>query len=620
VISLQTNINSLQAQQNLSVNNAFQSKTIQQLSSGYRINSSADDAAGLAVANQYTSDTVELQQGVRNANDGLSQLQILDGGLSNISQILDRMKTLATQSASSTFTGNRATLNSEYQQLISEITRQSSNIQLNSGGNLNKALSVYVGGARTSSQSGSAVVNVDLSGINSAVDAASLNLNGTNVNGGGTGSTSFTGNGVTNLNDPGSLFLNGGGTETFNISYVNANGVVSPATINVNGGPGGITGAAAVTQINNQLSGTGMTAQIGSNGALQFAGGNLLSVTAATSSGSAIATNGATMLNGGDYQATSAFTPFTAGSGGPTTENLVVSLAGTNYNITLDSSSSGNTAADTVAHAVASLNSQLRGSGVYASANGNNISLQSAKNFSLVETGNAAGSAGAGTGSYIGTTPGNSIGAAAGVWALGAFTPLTGSAQETLDLALNGTHDFFTLNSTNAGTITDAANYLNLSPDLFVGVNGSDIQLMNSSYSWTMTVTSYSPGTGTAGAGSLFGSTPGDIAVTAPTNPGASSSGSTGNAQDAIAAINKAVTALGAVQGKVGAGENMLNYAVALAQSQISNFSAAQSQIRDADVAAGAANLTKAQVLQQASIAAMAQANSSPQAVLKLLQ
>ena len=81
-----------------------------------------------------------------------------------------------------------------------------------------------------------------------------------------------------------------------------------------------------------------------------------------------------------------------------------------------------------------------------------------------------------------------------------------------------------------------------------------------------------------------------------------------------------AVSALGTAQAAVGKGMNQLNYAVGLAQSQVSNFSAAESRIRDADVAAEAANLTKAQVLQQASIAAMAQANSAPQAVLALLR
>ena len=74
------------------------------------------------------------------------------------------------------------------------------------------------------------------------------------------------------------------------------------------------------------------------------------------------------------------------------------------------------------------------------------------------------------------------------------------------------------------------------------------------------------------------------------------------------------------MQGKVGAGQNLLNYAVNLAQSQIVNLSAAEAGIRDADVAFEAANLTKAQVLQQASLAALAQANSAPQALLALLK
>src|ERR1039457_805253 len=110
MISVQTNLNSLLAQENLRVNNEFQSTTIQQLTSGYRINKSGDDAAGLAVANGYRSNVAELTQGVLNGNNAVNSLQIVDGGLSNISSMLDRMKTLATESASTTFTGNRATL------------------------------------------------------------------------------------------------------------------------------------------------------------------------------------------------------------------------------------------------------------------------------------------------------------------------------------------------------------------------------------------------------------------------------------------------------------------------------------------------------------------------------
>ncbi len=92
------------------------------------------------------------------------------------------------------------------------------------------------------------------------------------------------------------------------------------------------------------------------------------------------------------------------------------------------------------------------------------------------------------------------------------------------------------------------------------------------------------------------------------------------NAMAAVTALSAAVSQLGSAQAAVGAGENQLNYSVGLAQSQIDNYSAAESRIRDADVAAEAANLTKAQVLQQTSLAAMAQANSAPQAVLALLR
>jgi len=93
---------------------------------------------------------------------------------------------------------------------------------------------------------------------------------------------------------------------------------------------------------------------------------------------------------------------------------------------------------------------------------------------------------------------------------------------------------------------------------------------------------------------------------------GAMDIGTLAGGQAAVVALGKAVASLGSAQAAIGKGQNQLNYAIGLAQSQISNFSAAESRIRDADVAAEAANLTKAQVLQQASMAAMAQANSAP--------
>ena len=101
-------------------------KALQRLSSGFRINSSGDDAAGLTLANNYRSTQAILNQGIRNANDGLSTLQIKDGAFNNIATLLDRMATLATQSASSSSNVDRTQLDLEFQALIAEIDREAS--------------------------------------------------------------------------------------------------------------------------------------------------------------------------------------------------------------------------------------------------------------------------------------------------------------------------------------------------------------------------------------------------------------------------------------------------------------------------------------------------------------
>lgn len=177
--TINTNVSSLQAQQYLNLNAAFQGKTIQRVTSGLRIVSSGDDAAGLAIANGYRSDQAVLNQGVRNANDGLSQLQIIDGGINNISQLLDRARTLATQSASGTFTGDRSVLDSEFQSVVTEINRQAQSIGLDQNGAFAQNLQVFIGGGKANngiSQISNGSVSLDLS--KSTVDSRSLGLTG----------------------------------------------------------------------------------------------------------------------------------------------------------------------------------------------------------------------------------------------------------------------------------------------------------------------------------------------------------------------------------------------------------------------------------------------------------
>jgi flagellin len=463
MISFQTNVDSLIAQQNLRVNSQFQSKTIQQLTSGYRINSSGDDAAGLAVANSYRNSIAQLTQGVRNANDGVSQLQIIDGGLSNISQILDRLTTLATESASDTFTGDRATLDKEFQSLLAEIDRQANDIGLGATNTTNiKTLKVYIGGGQDANTD--SAVSVDLT--NSGVGSADLGLNGASI---------LTAGKVT-IGSQAAAAIAQGATETFTIGTGSGEKVITLT------GRTGDTVAGQVQELNAQLAVYGISASLDATGTLQMQSANAFTVAVG---GDGLAADGDSALNTGLKNAT-----YTSG----VAETLNITVGQTTASIALAGTEDQDTAAQMI-----------------------NAALQ------------AAGISG-----------------------------ITAVKDET-----------------------DAA-----------GKN--------------VTLESATPFSATHGAG--------NTALTV------NDATSLGDPSAAINAVAAAVKTLGFISGKVGTGENTLNYAINLAQSQISSFSSAESQIRDTDVAAQAANLTKAQVLQQSSIAAMAQANAEPQAVLALLK
>ena len=121
---INTNVNSLNAQNALSVNRRIMTSTMDQLSTGRRVTSSKDDAAGVAVINTMTSQIRGLNQAVRNANDGISMLQTADGAMIEQTNMLQRMRELAVQSATDTVTSSqKGYLDIEYQKLLSEIDR-----------------------------------------------------------------------------------------------------------------------------------------------------------------------------------------------------------------------------------------------------------------------------------------------------------------------------------------------------------------------------------------------------------------------------------------------------------------------------------------------------------------
>ena len=124
-LSVNTNVMSLAAQRNLSRNTNGLQTSIERLSSGLRVNSAKDDAAGLAIATRIDAQVRGLNVAVRNAGDAISLSQTAEGGLAEITNMLQRMRELAVQSANATNSASdRANLDAEYQQLNTEITRQ----------------------------------------------------------------------------------------------------------------------------------------------------------------------------------------------------------------------------------------------------------------------------------------------------------------------------------------------------------------------------------------------------------------------------------------------------------------------------------------------------------------
>jgi len=125
MIGINTNPASLVAQKNLSANSAGLQNSISRLSSGLRVNSARDDAAGLAIATRMSADIRGMDVAKRNANDGVSALQVADGTLGSVGDNLQRMRELAVQSANGTLTASdRTNLDAEFQALNTEITDQ----------------------------------------------------------------------------------------------------------------------------------------------------------------------------------------------------------------------------------------------------------------------------------------------------------------------------------------------------------------------------------------------------------------------------------------------------------------------------------------------------------------
>jgi len=130
--TINTNVQSLNAQRNLNTSQSSLSTSMQRLSSGLRVNSAKDDAAGLAIAERMNTQVRGMNVAIRNANDGISLAQVAEGAIGKVADMLQRMRELAVQSANATNgPADRLNLDAEFQQLSAEVTRTVSGTKFN---------------------------------------------------------------------------------------------------------------------------------------------------------------------------------------------------------------------------------------------------------------------------------------------------------------------------------------------------------------------------------------------------------------------------------------------------------------------------------------------------------
>jgi len=503
-ISLLNNISALEAQNELSITQSKLQNTLFQLSSGSRINSGADDAAGLAIANGMQANMSALTQSQANANNGVGMLQVADGALAQVTTLLNRAVTLATESANGTLNGDNGTqrdaLDAEYTQIKAEIDSIGANTTFN--------------GTQIFSSSTASTLQSTATGLTQA--------------------TTLKGTGA--ATDPIQLVLNVGGQSMIFNSSANAP----------------LTGASTVGDLLNAVnsSGQGLNASLNSSGNLVITDSKNRQVTmdatatsadlngvlggSATASGLTNPTPTQTNLN--DLQSTGTYATANTALTDTAAHSLVLTAGGQTFTFAVAANSKVSALMNTI---------NTSGDGLQAS-------LDSAGHLNIVDTNGH---------NDIAVAPSSTL------------TDMTGATNPTMNNPSSGGFSVFLSDSTTAGTNTISVTIGSLASS---NINGTDI------------------------AGSGLGTQSG--------------------AAQALTLINSAISSIAAMRGNIGAGINRLQAASNVESVQVQNLTAAQDQIMAANVPQQVTNLSEYSILNQSGISALAQANSSQQSILKLLQ
>jgi flagellin len=656
---INTNIGALRAQNGSRVANMGLQTAMERLSTGKRINSAKDDAAGLAITSRMTSTIRGLAVAVRNANDGISMAQTAEGALGEVTNMLQRMRELAVQASNGTnSTSDRETLQAEMNQILAEVDGTAKSASYN-------GINLLDGSAKVVTlQTGSKAGDTMSFGI-AATSTKSLGLQGYRVEGQLT--TGRVGDSTTLAVDD--VLING--KAAFASVPAAATATALATAINSNTGVHGVKATAYNTLTGTLPNATTFSAgdltinsaSIGAAGSVEELVANInrdaAGVTAVLKDDGTIAlTNdtGNNIVIGGTSAATIAKAGFTSG----TFTGFVAldSLTGSDISVQANNSANGFVGgAGTLADVkTLGLNETIAGASFSSSAVGS-TALAATDDLKI-------------NGVLVGkSTDGSALSKAAAINAVSSQTgvqataktavkltvDLAGTAPAATDTVINGATVDLSGATTLAGVVTainaagingvlasaDDAGNLILTSD-----QGANITVQDAGGELFTAATTLAgeAGTGTLAAGSVFtgrvtlasengSAVQVDGSAASIAKVGLAKQGGSGEvvggglsilsasgAKVALQAIDKAIDKVSASRGDLGAVQNRLETRVNVLTSSSTNVTEARSRIEDTDFSSETTQLAKAQILTQAATAMLAQANQSQQGVLSLLR
>jgi flagellin len=644
------NLSAIQAANNLNNTNNSLQTVLQQLSSGSRINSGADDAAGLSLVNGLEANQTALTQSETNATEGVGLLDVADGALSQVTNLLDRAITLATEASNGTLNSTQeAAANQEYQSILSEINNIGSTTTYNQeqvfAGN---TIAIYTG---DSSTTGSSIDDLYIRPLSSS------NVGDTD----GVISYSSGANNVfidlskdgTNASASDSL---GGTSTTIDVSYLTkgTDGSVVTATAPITVGAGTTyanTAQGLIDAIND--AGLGLNASFATAQQAGTAAVNTAEAANGTKAGTGSDTGieiSGTGLGTGTIGAGVVGALTVTAAADPLAGTIsIVGSDGKTHTITLGAANS----TDTLAHLAATINTDDYGVTASLNGAGTTMTLTTANSAVTVSGANITDNGVATALTDIPTVDTPYYGQVGTFTVASAADALTGTldiGQNAITLGAAGTTD----------NISDLATYINdgkfgvtatlnaagteitfTSPNssmtfggapkdagaadpVVTTANADNSEYYNVGITGTVTDSSTGGGAGVTAMTTDTNGTGGTATISYSDGAGANLSNTDLNnqpdAEIALTAINGAISDAAALDGYVGGQINTLNAISQVMSTQQENVVSAQNAIQATDYASATSNMSKYEILSQTGIAALAQANSVQQEVTKLLQ